>query len=545
MVNAVLLRPLPFRDPDRLVQVAEKNDKLHLPTFGASVLNFLFWREQAHTFEELAAIGSSSFTLTGSGDPEQFSGNRISPALMRVLGLSPVAGRNFTDDEEKPNAAPVAMIGEGLWKRRFGGDRAIIGRTLTLNGAPTTIVGIAPAAVNLVSGGDIYSPLTIDRAKEIRLNHLIFVVGKLRRGVGLRQAQQEMDAISVRLGEQFPEVRDWGIHLISMFDTFVSPELKRGILVLMFAAGFVLLIACANIANLLLARAAGRQKEVAVRSALGAARSRIFRQLITESVVLSMFGGAAGIIGAWWSVRLMNRAMPPGLLPIPEIHLDFAVLLFAAALTAITGLLFGMIPALRMAQVDLNDVLKQGGRGSSGGMRASLRNSLSAGEIALATVLLIGAGLLIRSLANLEHARLGFDPNRLMTFQVAPPTAKYPLASGAPIFYRQLVEALRSIPGVKAAAVCSGIPFGNGAYSQHPMITKGQSVLPPDTKVPIDWRSVSPGYFGAMSIPLVRGRDFTDADTTTSLPVTIVSQATARKFWGRTGNGRLIENLGS
>ncbi|MBZ5554916.1 MAG: ABC transporter permease [Acidobacteriia bacterium] len=532
VVNAVMLRPLPFRDPDRLVQVAEKNDKLNLPSFGASALNFLSWREQTHAFDELAAVGFSNYTLSGSGEPEQLSGNRISPALTRVLGLAPVAGRAFSDDEETPGVAPVAMIGEGLWKRRFGADSTLIGRTIVLNGAPTTVIGIAPAALNLISGGDIYTPLSIDRSKEIRLNHVIFVVGRLRQGVSLQQAQAEMDSIARHLGRQYPEVRDWGIHLITLFDTFVSPQLKTGLWVLLSAVILVLLIACANIANLLLARAATRQKEMAVRTALGANRTRLLRQLMVESIVLSIAGGGTGLVGAAWAVRAINRALPPNVLPVPAVPIDATVLWFAAALTLVTGLFFGIAPAWRASRVDINEVLKQAGRESSGGVGARLRQSLVTGEMALATVLLIGAGLLIQTLTNLERVHLGFDSHGLITFQLAPPPGKYPLNSKAPLLYRSLLDSLLSVPGVNGAAVSSGIPFGAGNYTTHPMLTTGQSALPPGTLVPIDWRIVSPGYFKTLDIPLVRGRDFTDADGPTALPVMVVSQATARRFWG-------------
>ena len=533
VVNAVLLKPLPFHEANRIVQVAEKNDKLNLSSFGSSVLNFLSWREQTKTFEELAAVGFSNFTLTGSGEPEQLSGNRISPALTRVLGIAPVAGRAFTDDEEKPGAAPVAMIGEGLWKRRFGGDRALVGRTIILNDAPTTVVGIAPAALNLISGGDVYTPLTIDPAKEIRLNHQIFTVGRLKPGVSLAQAQAEMDAISTHLGQRYPEIRDWGIRLISLFDTFVSPQLKTGLLVLLWAVVFVLLIACANIANLLLARAAARQNEMAVRTAIGASRSRLLGQLLVESLLLSMTGGVGGFLAAAWAVRTINQVLPPATLPIPAVPMDATVLWFALGLTILTGLLFGIAPAWRTARVDLNTVLQHGGRGSATRVSARVRNVLAAAELALATVLLIGAGLLIQSLANLEHVRLGFNPKGLLTFQLAPPTTKYPLSSKAPQLYRELLDSLEAIPGVRGAAVSSGIPFGAGNYTTHPMITTEPSVLPPNTAVPIDWRIVSPGYFRTMGIPLLRGRDFTDADgPAPAPPVTIISQATARKFWG-------------
>ena len=531
VVNAVMLKPLPFKEPHRLIQVAEKNDKLNLPTFSSSALNFLSWREETQTLE-LAAMGFNNYTLSGSGEPEQLSGNRLSPALMGVLGISPIVGRGFTEDEEKPSAAPVAIIGEGLWKRRFGADTGLIGRTIILNDTPTTVVGVAPAALNLVSGGDVYTPLIIDRAKELRLSHLLLTVGRLKPGVSIEQAQAEMNSISAHLGQQYPEVRDWGIRLISFFDTFVSPDLQTGLLVLLGAVGFVLLIACANIANLLLARAATRQSEMAVRTAIGASRSQLVRQLLVESIALSVAGGMAGLLGAIWGVHAINRVLPQNTLPIPVVAMDARVLWFALGLTILTALLFGIAPAWRTANVDLNVVLQHCGRGSAARMSARLRNALAAVELALATVLLIGAGLFLQSLANLQRVKLGFAPHGLLTFQLAPPTTKYPLDGKASQLYHSVLESLRSIPGVRGASVSSGIPFGAGTYSRHPMLATEQSTLPPNTLVPIDWRIVSPGYFKMMGIPLLHGRDFTDADGPTGAPVMIVSQATAKKFWG-------------
>jgi len=532
VVNAVLIRPLPFGDPAQIVQVAEKNDKLNLPQFGASVLNFIDWREQQHSFEALAAIGFANFTLTGSGEPEQFAGNTISPSLLQVLGVKPVLGRGFMANEESPGASPVAMIGEGLWRRRFGADAGLIGRTVTLNGQSTLVVGIAPAALNLIGSADIYAPLRIDPRNEIRLNHVIVVFGRLKPGVTMSQAQAEMNAISLRMGQQYPEIRDWGIRLIGMFDTFVSPQLKTGLLVLQVAVGLVLLIACANIANLLLARAAAREKEMALRSAIGATRAGLVRQVLIESATLSIAGGIAGVILGVLAVRLLNRVLPQNILPVPEVSIDTTVLGFSFAITILTGLIFGLAPALRNAHVDPNEVLKQAGRGSSAAGRGRLRDGLVASELALAAVLLIGAGLLVQSLARLQSVPLGFDSHGLITFQLAPPAAKYPPAGKLPAFYRSLLEGLRSIPGARDAAVTSSLPFDNSGHPRHPMFTTGPSVLPSGTKVPIDWSSVSPGYFRMMRVPLFAGRDFTDGDGPNAENIMIVSQSTARKFWG-------------
>jgi putative ABC transport system permease protein len=530
-VNAELLQPMPFQQPDRILRIAEKNDRLNLPSFGASALNFLSWREQQHSFQQIAAVGFNTYTLNGWGDAEQLYGNLISPALMPTLGLSPVAGRTFTSDEEKPGAAPVTMISEGLWKRRFGGSRSILGQSVSLNGQATTIVGIAPAPLSLISAAEVYTPLTIDPAKELRLNHTLFVFGRLKPGVSIQQAQAEMDSISAHVDQTYPEMRDWGVHLFTMQQAFVASDRKTGLLVLLCAVGLVLLIACANIANLLLSRATARQQEMAVRTATGASRGRLLRQLLIESVLLALIGGAVGVAIAYWAVGAISRALPPNTFAVPEVHVDTTVLCFALLATLLTGFLFGLAPAWRMTRVDLNSVLKQAGRGTSGGTSARLRNGLAASELALATVLLIGAGLLIKTLANLERVQLGFDSHGLITFQLALPTAKYPLGSGMPHFYRSLLDSIQGLPGVREAAVSSGIPFGAGGYTTSPVIAQ-QSVLPPGTAVAIDWRIVSGSYFKTMLVPLVRGRIFNDGDGPGSPPVAIVSLETAKKLWG-------------
>jgi putative ABC transport system permease protein len=531
VVNAVMLRPLPYEQPDRLVWIAERNDKLNLPTFSASVLNYLAWKERSRSFQSMAAFGFATFNLTGTGDPEQFTGGTVTPSLFPLLGIKPVVGRSFADDEDRPGSPKTVMIGEGLWKRRFGGDPSIVGRHLTLNGVDSTVIGIAPASLALLSNGDLWIPMTIDPGREIRLNHVILAVGRLRPGATLAHSQAEMNVVAGQVSRQFPEMKEWSVQLVDFYHFFVNPQLQTALVVLLCAVGCVLLIASANVANLLLARAASRQKEIAVRTALGASRGRLLRQLLVESLVLSTIGGAAGLLAASWAVDAIDAVMPANLLPVPEVRVDATVLLFAVALTVVTGLLFGIAPAWHAAKTDLNEVLKQATRASSGA-RPRLRNGLAAAELALATILLIGAGLLAQSLLRLQHVSLGFQPDRLLTFQLSPPRTKYP-AEKSISFYRQLLETLRATAGVRAAAASSGIPFGNGAYTTTPIVTTGPSPLPPDTAVATDWRVVTPGFFQAMNIPLLRGRDFSDGDAPTGAPlVVIVSQTTAKRFWG-------------
>ena len=531
VVNAVLLRPLPFGEPDRLMQVAEKNDQLHLPAFGASALNYLSWKEQTHTFEKLGAIQFATFTLVGHGDPETYTGNAITPSLMPLLGLKPVIGRAFAEGDDKPGAAPAAMISESLWRRRFGGDASVVGKPVTLNGVAYTIVGIAPPALPVLTNGDVWVPLVIDPPKEMRLNHVLFVVGRLRPGVTRQAAQAEMDAIAVRVGQEHPEVKDWGINLITFTDAFVSTQLRTALLALLGAVGFLLLIVSANVANLLLARAIARRAEIVIHVALGAGTGRLIRQLLVESLLLSTMGGVLGIGGAVWAVRYLESTLPPNVLPISDIGVDPTVLAFAAGVTCLAGILFGFAPAWHASKTDVSTGLKDRGRSSSGGGRARLRRALAGAELALATVLLVGATLLVRSLIELQHVPLGFDPEGVVSLQVALPPTKYPNPRRV-AFFRDLRDALKSVPGVARVGLSSGIPFGVGNYTTSPVSAPGKSLLPPGASVPVDWRTVSPGYFDTMKIPLLRGRDFTDSDVADAPEVMVLSRATARAFWG-------------
>jgi len=546
IVNAVMLRPLPFSQPDRLVRIFETNDKENLPQFASSVLNYLSWKEQSQSFESIAAMGFVNLNLTGRGDPEQFPGVTLTPSIFPMLGIHPVIGRELRDGDDKPGAPPVVMLSEGIFKRRFGSDHSLIGNTIMLNGVATTVIGIAPRSLFYLTASDFSIPLVIDPAKEFRLQHQTYAMARLKRGVLLRQAQAEMDTVAGRMSREYPEMKDWGVELLDFYHWFVADQLRTALLALLGAVAFVLLIASANIANLLLSRATARQKEIAVRTALGASNSRLLVQFLTESLLLANLGGGIGVLAALWGVRAINAALPPNLLPVPDIPVDARVLTFAVAVTLTTGLLFGMAPAWHALKTDLSRLLNSGGRSSTGAARSSLRNWLVGGELAMATILLIGAGLLIQSLQRLQRVRLGFEPQGLLTFQVALPPAKYQTTPPRWGFYRQMLESLSSLPGVQNAAVSSGIPLGAGLYTTTPANTIGKTLLPPGTAIPIDWRIVDPNYFRAMGIQLLRGRYFDDHDGPDGPQVMIVSQDTASKLWGSDDPiGRQVHILGN
>jgi len=532
--NAVLVRPLPFAEPARLVWVAEKNDKLNLPTFTTSALNYQSWLAQTpRAVAPLGAIGYTSFNLAGDGEPEQFGGGTLTASVFGVLGIAPVAGRSFSADEEHTGAAHVAMISEALWRRRFAADPALVGRTLNFNGTPHTIVGIAPAALTVVSPGDVWTPLVIDPATEKRLSHTLTVIGRLQNGITQAQAQAQMDAVAAHVGQEFPEVRDWGIALVTFPNWIIPDQIRTVLAVLLAAVGCVLLIAAANIANLLLARAVAREQEVAIRAALGASRARVLRQLLCESVLLSSAGGVLGALAAFVVVRWAAQALPPNLLPVADLSVDANVWLFALLLSLATGVLFGLMPGLQIANTRTSSVLRAGARSAIGSSRRWLRQGLAIAELALATALLVVAGLLLQSVQKLQHVDLGFDPEHVLTFQIARPVAKNPADGGeAYVFYPELISALAAVPGVSGAAVSSGIPFGAGNYSATAMHPAGPSLLAADQALTVDWRSVSGDFFRVMKIPLLRGRTFGDGDDAHAPMVTIVSASLAQKFWG-------------
>jgi len=543
--NALILRPLPFRAPERLVWVAERNDRLNLPTFTTSGPNFRSWKELGAPLEALAAIGYASYNLGGDGEPEQLTGGSLTADVFRTLGIAPLAGRAFLVEEEQAGSGRVAMIGEALWRRRFGGDPHVVGRTISLDGEPHVVVGVAPSALGIVSAGDVWTPLRADPAHDKRLSHTLTAIARLPDRSSVADSQAAMDAVAARVAEQFPETRDWGIRLVPFPQWIVPDALRTNVAVLLVAVLCVLLIAAANIANLMLARTLARGGEIALRTAIGASRGRIVRQYLVESLGLALAGCLPGLAIAWAALRWAGATMPPNLLPIADIGIDANVLAFAVLLSIVTGLVFGAGPALHVARAGPAGILRGGGRGTQGVGHGRLRATLLVVELGLAAALLVVAGLLIRSLDRLEAVDLGFRPDQLLTFQVNLPAARDPGDPRPFAFYRDLVAALEALPGVVASAVSSGVPFGAGTYSATPVRPNGASLFAPDQALTVDWRLASPGFFRTLQIPLLRGRTFTDADDAKAAPVLIVSRSMALRFWGTTDViGRSVHRLG-
>jgi putative ABC transport system permease protein len=530
VVNAALLRPLPYAEPDRLAQLWETNIKRDLPFFAVSVPNYVSWKEQSQTFEQLAAWRRQGVNLTGRGEPERLEGAAVSGSLFSLLGVKPALGRDFLPMEDQPRGRRAVIISYGLWERRFGRDPNLIGQELALDGVSHIVVGIAPFGFNFPQGAEIWAPLAADLAREDRGNKGLAVIGRLKPGVTLQQARAELTTIAQRLEQQFPATnRDWSVRLETLYDSIITKETRTALLILLGTVGFLLLIACANVANLTLARATGRASEMAIRAALGASRWQISRQLLTESLLLALAGGGAGVLLALWGVDLLRPAIPENAPRLDEIGIDGWVLSFTLAVSLLTGVLFGLAPALQAARVDLQESLKDGGRTSAtGGAHSLFRRGLVAGELALSLVLLIGAALMIRSLANLQRAPLGFNPDRVLTAQVMLPESKYGPEQAA-AFYQQVKERVAGLPGVRAASWSSGVPFTTGNTSNG--VIAENSTLAPGELLQSEWRIVSPDYFRTLGIPLLQGRDFTERDNPDAPISVIISQALAERLW--------------
>lgn len=466
VVNAVLMRPLPYANPDQLVMVFETEPELErAPVTGP---DYLDWKEQSSVFETMAAGTEGSENLTGIGDPQRVTAVPISAGFFEMLGTTPSLGRPFRSDEDQPGHNKVVILTHGLWQERFGSDPDIIGKQITLDDQSCDVVGVMPAAfVSPRIWGiqpDLWMPLGLKRDESTRGRHWLWVMARLKRGVTLEQARTEMEGVAARLATQYPQSNnDIGVRVVSLHEQLVG-NVRPALLTLFGAVGLVLLIACANGANLLLTRAVGRQREMAIRVALGASRVRLIRQLLTESLLLSLLGGAAGALLALWAKDLLIRLGPADYLArASEINLSLGVLAFSLAVSLLTGILFGIVPAVHSARPSLDEFLKDGVRTMAGGVRSSrLRSLLIVAEVALGLVLLVGAGLMLRSLQRLLQVNPGFNPKNVLTMRVELPQSRYPKTETAIAFFHGLIERLQGLAGVQAAAATSRLPLSGG-----------------------------------------------------------------------------------
>jgi predicted permease len=533
VVNTVLLRPLPYKEPERLVMVWEDATHQGFPRNSASAANYIDWRDQNQVFEGMAAIARQSFNLTGFGEPEKIDGRRVSAGLFNLLGVEPQLGRAFLPEEDQPGANRVVIISHGLWQRRFGSDRAITGKTLTLNGESFMVVGVMPQAFQFPSREDqLWIPIALSSQEAAnRGRHYLEVIGRLKPDVSIEQAQSEMQSIAARLQQQYPKTNTRiGSSVISLHEQVVG-DIKPALLVLLGAVGFVLLIACANVANLLLARAAGRQKEIAIRVALGAGRFRLIRQLLTESLLLAGLGGVVGLVLAIWGTGLLKTFIPENISQAKAISIDGKVLVFTLGVSLLTGLIFGLAPLTQGSKLNLNEVLKEGGRDSAAGSRGNrIRGLLVIAEVAISLILLIGAGLLINSFLRLRSVDPGFRPDNLLTMQIVLPTQKYPEPANRSAFYTELLSRIESLPGVKSAAVTNWLPLTMQGDTNGISI-EGRPDPPPDQKPDVVTRVISPQYFSTMSIQLLQGRQFIEQDRADSPGVAVISETMARRLW--------------
>ena len=531
ILNAIVLRPLPYADPERLVVIWESLPERGWSQFAVSQPNFLDWQAQSGTaFERLAAFVHRPANLTLGGETERIAGRAVSHDFFPLLGIRPILGRDFRPEEDKPGSTErVALISRGLWQRRFGKDPGVVGRAIDLDDVPYTVIGILPEF--FWGDAEVFVPLRPDPG-ESRGDHRLQVFGRLKPGIGLEQAKATLAGIAARLARQYPDSnRGWTVTLDRFFDWSVPPESRRALYLLAGAVALVLLIACANVASLLLARASDRRREIAIRAALGAGRARLIRQLLAEAMLLAVLGGGLGLLCAHWGVSALATSASTALPRANEISLDTRVLLFTLGISLFAGLLFGLAPALQATRVDFHDTLKEGVRGGDARQRA--RSLLVVGQVAVSLVLLVGVGLLLRSLAALLDVHPGFDPRNLLTASLTLPESRYPKGKDYKAFDGRLLERLTAHPGIDAVSIASGLPMDGNATAMEvlPLGTAAPSQGPAPSA---QWRLVSPGYFRTMGIPLRRGRDLTDADidmTKGELRGAVISESLARRCW--------------
>ncbi|HST53137.1 MAG TPA: ABC transporter permease [Pyrinomonadaceae bacterium] len=529
VVNAVLLRPLPYRDPARLVTVLHDGWKPVAPA------NFLDWREQTRVFDSMAAAQVWGPSLTGHDEPEQLHALQLSANMFDVLGVSASLGRTFAEGEDQPGRDHVVVLSDGIWRRRFGGDRKIVGQQIMLDGEAYTVAGVMPPDFQFApfwaTKAELWSPLSLAARVNDRRGQSLRVFARLKKGVTREQAQADMDAINRRLADEYPEANKGLTVAVDSLHEKAVGNARPALLVLLGAVGFVLLIACANVANLLMARAAARRKEIAVRLALGASRLRVVRQLLTESVMLSLAGGAAGLLLAVWGVDALVALGPEALPRTQTVGLDASVLLFTLALSVVTGLLFGLAPALQTTKPDLNESLKDRSRGATAGRRRDrVRRLLVVAEVALSLVLLVGGGLMLRSFLRLTSVDPGFDPRGVLTMTVSLAGSSHKTDAERAAFFEQLLAQVKTLPGVKSASAINHLPLGGDVWTLGFKV-EGRPEPPPGQKQGAVYRVVRPEYFHTMGATLLKGRDFNVSDDAEDAGVVIVNEAFARATW--------------
>ena len=531
VVNTVLLKPLPYPESDRLVWLAETSD---VANRWVSYLNFRDWRDRNHSFESMSVYRHYTMTLTGNGEPESVVTQMVAGEYFKVMRANPIFGRTFTIEDEKISAQ-VVVISYNYWQNHFGADAGIVGKSIALDGMPFVVIGIMPREFQQLEPMPMWV-LTGGQWAQAGLNKRDtrtggFVVGRLKTGVTLYQARSDLVGISAQLIKEYPK---WNmgqdhITMMSLYD-YETGDIKPVLWILFAAVGFVLLIACSNVANLLMARAAGRQREIALRVALGASRWRVIRQLLTENLILAMIGGTSGLILAWWGLRLFSK-MEQSLVPRAEnLHIDLPVLGFTLLLSMLTGIVFGLIPALQSSKVNLDEALKESSRTTSDSRSGRLGATLVVVEVALSLMLLIGSGLLIKSLDRMVKTDTGFEAENVLTMTMSLPKTRYKLFEGTAIFQQRLLERVSVLPGVSHASISNNLPgFSDGWQTD--IFPEGHAPIKPGELINVDWSIVSHDYFNTMKIPILSGRTFTPEEDQKGRNVVLVDETLARKFW--------------
>lgn len=532
LVNGVLLRPLPFPEPERIVTFQGENPTQGINDSNISLPDFTEWSQQTDIFTSTAAFYTGSANLSAEGaEPERVPRAGVTSGFFAVLGVQPFLGRGFTAQDDQPDTQTVAIISHGLWQRRFGFDPAIIGKQITISTKPMTVIGVMPAGFEMPAQTQIWLTSAVVASEEHRDNRSFFAIARLKRGVDLKQAQSRISAINAQLARQFPDTnKGWDANLWILHEWLVR-EVKPSLLALLGAVGFVLLIACANVANLLLARSAARRKEIAIRAAMGASRGRVLRQMLTESVLLSAIGGLAGLLLSFWLIDVLVAIVPKDAPRIDQVGIDYRVLAFAFGISAVTGIIFGLAPALQASKLDVSAALKEGGRTGETHRRTSARSLLLIAEVALSLVLLVGAGLLIKSFVRLQEVRPGFNPRNVLVASVALPGPKYK-DQQRPEFFRQLNERLKASPGVQAVGGAVNLPLRASNYSiGRAFILEGRPMTM-DESSDASFSTITGGYFRALQIPLLAGRFFDIRDNQDALKVVIINESLAKQHFG-------------